>query len=359
MSDSSDSNHKIKTFADYAVKAAKERFGRNLDYTEDSLQQLEALLEQAYKRFSELSKQGSTAEKSIQLTTKIWGSYLGEFIRHKFGGSWQRQDVDYFIVINHVHLTPYSFVRQRITSNPNYSAVQYYKEVTSGLTASHNETPNASQQLSDLENTRQGLRNETSKEPKKSILQGIPSNTFIWIWIFFIFCVFFGVSYVFGMLLFRDTDNPFVTGICLSIMIVIVLVWIGYSKNRAKTVEKAISSQKEQTPSVYSESPNRYTGTPQNYSGMVSCRTCGHTVARTAPVCPNCGDTYPGLIAKCPHCGSKNIRITQKGFSLGKAATGAILAGPIGMAGGLHGRSDLKLECSNCHRILTIKSYEI
>lgn len=94
-------------------------------------------------------------------------------------------------------------------------------------------------------------------------------------------------------------------------------------------------------------------------SNTVSCRTCQHIVSKTADSCPNCGELYPGLIEKCPHCGSKNIRIVSKGFSLGKAAAGVLLAGPIGLAGGLHGRKDLEVKCSNCNRSTIIKSDEI
>ncbi len=62
---------------------------------------------------------------------------------------------------------------------------------------------------------------------------------------------------------------------------------------------------------------------------------------------------------KCPTCGSKNIRILPKGFSLGKSVAGAIVAGPLGVLGGLHGKNDLQVTCSNCYKTFTIKSNEI
>src|SRR5574341_715020 len=106
------------------------------------------------------------------------------------------------------------------------------------------------------------------------------------------------------------------------------------------------------------ETPNN-TSNSQSQTNTVACRSCGQGVARTAPVCPSCGDTYPGLIAKCPTCGSKNIRILPKGFSLGKSVAGALIAGPLGVLGGLHGKNDLQVPCSSCHRTFTIKSHEI
>ena len=41
----------IKTSAEFAVIAAKKRFGQTLDFSENSLQQLDILLEQAYQQF--------------------------------------------------------------------------------------------------------------------------------------------------------------------------------------------------------------------------------------------------------------------------------------------------------------------
>ena len=45
---------------------------------------------------------------------------------------------------------------------------------------------------------------------------------------------------------------------------------------------------------------------------------------------------------KCPVCGEKEKWIlvdeTKKGFSVGKAAVGAVLLGPIGLVGGALGK---------------------
>ena len=43
-----------------------------------------------------------------------------------------------------------------------------------------------------------------------------------------------------------------------------------------------------------------------------------------------------------------NIMPNQKGFSLGKATAGAILLGPLGLIGGLHGSKSIELVCQSC-----------
>jgi len=55
-------------------------------------------------------------------------------------------------------------------------------------------------------------------------------------------------------------------------------------------------------------------------------------------------DTIP----KCPKCGSTSISADKKGFSAGKAAAGAILAGPIGLAAGGLGANKVQITCLNC-----------
>ena len=64
--------------------------------------------------------------------------------------------------------------------------------------------------------------------------------------------------------------------------------------------------------------------------------------------CPHCGESLPGLHIKCPICDSMSIAIGQKGFSLGKAAAGGILLGPLGLLGGLIGRKKIEIVCQAC-----------
>jgi hypothetical protein len=62
-------NPQMQQLADKAVVAAREKFGVNLDFTENSLQQLETLLQQAHERYS----QSSIMEKlSIENTVRFW-----------------------------------------------------------------------------------------------------------------------------------------------------------------------------------------------------------------------------------------------------------------------------------------------
>lgn len=56
--------------------------------------------------------------------------------------------------------------------------------------------------------------------------------------------------------------------------------------------------------------------------------------------------------SKCPMCGEtlswKKVDTAKKGFSVGKAATGAVLLGPIGLVGGALGKKKSTYYCGKC-----------
>lgn len=53
-------------------------------------------------------------------------------------------------------------------------------------------------------------------------------------------------------------------------------------------------------------------------------------------------------IIKCPRCNSTNIHVDKKGFSVGKAALGAVVFGGIGVLAGGIGSNDIKCTCLSC-----------
>ena len=51
---------------------------------------------------------------------------------------------------------------------------------------------------------------------------------------------------------------------------------------------------------------------------------------------------------KCPRCRSTQLHAGDKGFSLGKAAAGGVLLGPVGLLGGLIGSKKVMITCLKC-----------
>ena len=56
--------------------------------------------------------------------------------------------------------------------------------------------------------------------------------------------------------------------------------------------------------------------------------------------------------SKCPMCGAvsewKQVDTSNKGFSVGKAAVGAVLLGPVGLVGGALGKQTTSYYCGKC-----------
>jgi tellurium resistance protein TerD len=51
---------------------------------------------------------------------------------------------------------------------------------------------------------------------------------------------------------------------------------------------------------------------------------------------------------KCPKCRSHQITANSKGFGLGKAVAGGLLAGPVGLLGGVIGSKTVVITCLSC-----------
>ena len=124
----SDVNEEMKSTAFFAIKSAKERFGQDLDYSTQSITRLENLLGHIYWGFSNHTK--DEGENGVIFNTAIiWGSYLGEYMRLIWGGTWVvKGGVDPVISIDSIEFSPISMVYQKITSQPDYSLEDYLME---------------------------------------------------------------------------------------------------------------------------------------------------------------------------------------------------------------------------------------
>ena len=121
-------NGEMKASADYAIKRAKDRFGQELDFSEESLVKLNKILGQIYWGFSNHTK--DEAKNGLIFNTAIiWGSYLGEYMCKELGGTWISKGSDRLVSIENNQFSPISFVYQKITSHPEYSVNNYLFEL--------------------------------------------------------------------------------------------------------------------------------------------------------------------------------------------------------------------------------------
>ena len=77
-------NEEMRQTAEYAIKVARERFGKQLDYTEGSLPALENLIEQAHQQLRTNKSEGKTTNQTtLNRTASIWGSYFANLFVKK------------------------------------------------------------------------------------------------------------------------------------------------------------------------------------------------------------------------------------------------------------------------------------
>lgn len=73
----------VDDYAARAVTIARE-FNARLDYSENSLMELEAIVSQLA---ADLPDGGPPSDELTEIC-KMWGSYFGEVVRRRFGGDW-------------------------------------------------------------------------------------------------------------------------------------------------------------------------------------------------------------------------------------------------------------------------------
>jgi hypothetical protein len=122
-----DLNLQMQKIADKAVSHAKDQFGVSLDFTEESLGQLELLLQQADERYKQASSVENAPPIPIENTVRVWGSYLGEVIRRSLGGEWIVDEKAVCLQLGDRKVDPLLQVRSRITDGSLFNVQDYFE----------------------------------------------------------------------------------------------------------------------------------------------------------------------------------------------------------------------------------------
>lgn len=126
-----------EAYAQKAVQAARS-FNTQLDYSENSLMELEAILDQFARQMA--ASQPSSDELSE--ICKTWGSYFGEVLRHRFGGDWSIESypgksfATLTLNINGNKIFPSMKVHRRLTQGEQDNIWSFYRMVEAKLEAS-------------------------------------------------------------------------------------------------------------------------------------------------------------------------------------------------------------------------------
>src|SRR5215475_6831073 len=121
-------------YADQAVAIARE-FNARLDYSENSLIELENIVA---RLALDLPAGGPPADELTEMC-KLWGSYLGEVVRRRFGGDWSietypgKQFATLTLNVAGTKLFPSMKVHRRLTSGEDDNLWTFYQMVKAKL----------------------------------------------------------------------------------------------------------------------------------------------------------------------------------------------------------------------------------
>jgi len=123
-------------YAEKAVQKARE-FNTRLDYTENSLMEVEVILSQLARS----STATQTSADDVGEMCKMWGSYLGEVVRRRFGGEWSvetypgKHFATLTLSVGSNKLFPTMKVHRRLTQGAEDNVWSFYKMVKVKLEA--------------------------------------------------------------------------------------------------------------------------------------------------------------------------------------------------------------------------------
>ncbi len=123
-------------YAEKAVAKARE-FNAQLDYSENSLMEVEVIL----AHLAGSPPAGSAPADEVGEMCKMWGSYLGEVVRRRFGGEWSvetypgKQFATLTLSVGANKLFPTMKVHRRLTQGEADSVWSFYKMVKAKLEA--------------------------------------------------------------------------------------------------------------------------------------------------------------------------------------------------------------------------------
>jgi hypothetical protein len=121
-------------YAERAVALARE-FRAQLDYSENSVMEVETILA-ALSQDLPVSK---PSDDDVSEICKVWGSYLGEVVRRRFGGRWSietypgKQFATLTLNTNGNKLFPSIKVHRRLTEGDGDNVWNFYRMVKEKL----------------------------------------------------------------------------------------------------------------------------------------------------------------------------------------------------------------------------------
>ena len=119
-----------------AVKTAKLEWKESLDFSEDSLDAIERIMSKLHARSKQAAPEGGFTEEQITQASKMWGAYVGEVIRRRYGGQWSTAaDGVLQLALSGYTAQPIVKVRSRIVNGPADNIRFYFAAIAKALSS--------------------------------------------------------------------------------------------------------------------------------------------------------------------------------------------------------------------------------
>ncbi len=127
----------MQSCADRAVRIAHDRFGFELDYSEESIESLETILASVSSNLNLLEND------QVEEQVKLWGGYLGEVVRRYWHGGWEL--IQYpggnaavpTLLVSGSQLYPLLKIYRRLTMGDGENVWKFYEQIRSRLATVH------------------------------------------------------------------------------------------------------------------------------------------------------------------------------------------------------------------------------
>ena|SRR5947209_5495207 len=140
----------MQEYAERATELARD-FGVALDYSDESLQRLEGILGQLHDEHRAFvtanppaangspTQRGAPVDEQMVMMCKLWGGYLGEVVRRRWGGEWAMetypggQFATLTLNVRGAKLFPSMKIYRRLTEGPADDIWAFYERVRKKL----------------------------------------------------------------------------------------------------------------------------------------------------------------------------------------------------------------------------------
>jgi hypothetical protein len=118
-----------------AVKSGKLTFGEALDFSAESLEGVERIMNKLHKQAKEAPADQKLTEAQITELSKLWGIYVGEVIRRYYGGQWSLVDGVPDLALGGKQASPLAKVRKRIVDGPMDNLKYFFQSIMKVLSS--------------------------------------------------------------------------------------------------------------------------------------------------------------------------------------------------------------------------------